>query len=119
MAHPVPPYGVAIQDAIASGDVGQMQSVAADAERYLQEFGEIGDGLKRLKDEIGRIGGGGGGGWGGHIQPLYGVVIQEAIASGDPDRMKGVAAQAESLLKQADEVRAAYSGLQDAMNKDG
>lgn len=108
MAHPVPPYGVAIQDAIASGDVGKMQAVAADAENYLKEFGEIGDGLKKLYAAIGSYGGGG---HGGAIQPLYGVVIRGAIASGDPSKMSAVAQQAEEWLKQAEDVRSALSEL--------
>lgn len=113
MSHPLPPYGVAIHDAIASGDVGQMQKVAADAESYLKEYGEIGDGLKKLRAEIER--GGGGGGGRSYAQPLYGVVIQEAIESGDAGRMKAVAQQAEDFLKQADEVRAALGDLKKAI----
>lgn len=108
MAHPVPPYGVAIQDAIASGDVGQMQSTAADAESYLREFGEIGDGLKKLRAEIARLGGGHGG---GAAVPLYGVVIRGAIESGDPAKMSAVAQQAEEWLKQAEDVRSALAEL--------
>lgn len=112
MAHPIPPYGVAIQDAIASGDVDKMKQVAADAEKYLQEYGEIGDGLKKLRAAIG---GGGGGGRPSYAQPLYAVVIQEAIASGDTEKMKALAAQAEEHLKQADEVRAALDDLKKAI----
>jgi len=113
MAHPIPPYGVAIHDAIASGDVGQMQKTAADAETYLKEYGEIGDGLKKLNAEIDRLGGGAGGR--PIIVPLYGVPIYGAIKSGDPAKMKEMAAQAEDYLKQADEVRAAYDELKKAM----
>jgi hypothetical protein len=110
MTHPVPPYGVAIHDAIASGDVAQMNKVASDAESYLKEYGEIGDGLKKLRAEIDRIGGGSGGGF----HPLYGVAIRNAIASGDADKMKAVASQAEYWLKQADDVRAALTELKNA-----
>jgi len=112
MTHPVPPYGVAIQDAIASGDVGKMQSVAADAEKYLQEFGEISDGLKKLYDAIGHHGGGGG--YGG-IVPLYGVVIRGAIQSGDKAQMQAVAQQAENYLNQVDEIRSALADLKGSM----
>ncbi len=115
MAHSLPPYGVAIHDAIASGDVGQMQKTAADAESYLKEYGEIGDGLKKLNAEIERLGGGAGSGGRPIIQPLYAVPIQEAIKSGDSGKMKEVAQQAEAYLKQADEVRAALADLNKAM----
>jgi hypothetical protein len=110
MTHPVPPYGVAIQDAIASGDVAKMNKVASDAESYLKEYGEIGDGLKKLRTEIDRIGGAGYGGDGG-IRPLYGVAIRAAIKSGDAGQMKAVAQQAEDWLKQADDVRDALAEL--------
>jgi hypothetical protein len=104
MAHPIPPYGVAIQDAIASGDVNKMRQVADDAEKYLQEFGEIGDGLKKLRAEIGRHGG-------SVAVPLYAVAMRAAMASGDVDHMNNVARQAEDWLSQADEVRAALADL--------
>ena len=112
MSHPITPYGVAIQDAIASGDVNKMQQTADDAESYLKEYGEIGDGLKKLRAAI--EGAGGGGGYGGGIRPLYGVAIRAAIASGDAGQMKAVAQQAEDWLKQADEVRDALAELKKA-----
>jgi hypothetical protein len=110
MSHPITPYGVAIQDAIASGDVNKMQQTAADAESYLKEYGEIGDGLQKLRAAIESAGGG----YGGGIRPLYGVAIHAAIASGDAGQMKAVAQQAEDWLKQADEVRDALAELKKA-----
>jgi hypothetical protein len=83
-----------------------MQSTAADAEKYLQEFGEIGDGLKKLRAEIARLGGGG-----GTIQPLYGPAIRYAAQSGDADKISAIAKQAEDWLAQADDVRSALSDL--------
>lgn len=112
MTNPIPPYGVAIQDSIASGDVGHMQKVAAAAESYLQEYGEIGDGLKKLHAEIGRLSGTGG----AVFQPLYGVAIREAMQSGDPGKMQTIAKQAEDWLNQADEVRSALADLRKAMS---
>jgi hypothetical protein len=109
MSHPVPPYGVAIQDAIASGDTDKMKQVADDAEKYLQEFGEIGEGLKKLRAEIGRHGGG------ATPQPLYAGAMRAAIASGDQDNMRALAQQAETALSQADEVRAALADLKAAI----
>lgn len=111
------PYGVAIQDAIASGDVDKMKQTATDAQSYLDQHGEIGDGLKQLHAEIARVGGGGsgsGGAGGAVFQPLYGVAIRAAIKSGDADQMKAVAQQAQDWLKQADDVRTALTELQNA-----
>ena len=110
MAHPIPPYGVAIQDAIASGDMDKMKQVADDAEKYLQEYGEIGEGLKKLRAAIG-----GGGSYGGGIHTMYAPAMRAAIASGDREKMKELAQQAEAGLKQADEVRAALAELNKAI----
>lgn len=52
MAANVPPYGHAIQQAIASGDVAAMKSVAATAETYLKEYGDVAAALEILKLEI-------------------------------------------------------------------
>jgi len=43
--------------------------------------------------------------------PLYGVVIHDAICSGDVNRMKEVAQQAETYLQQAGDVPAALQHL--------
>ncbi|MFL6261758.1 MAG: DUF1843 domain-containing protein [Thermoanaerobaculia bacterium] len=50
----VPPYGVVIQEAIASGDLAKMKSAAQQAEAYLQEWGNIPAALEALKQEISR-----------------------------------------------------------------
>jgi len=52
MSAPVPPYGVAIHNAIASGDLAQMKRVAEEAEKYLRETGDIRSALTQLKIEI-------------------------------------------------------------------
>jgi hypothetical protein len=110
MATSIPPYGVAIQDAIASGDIDKMKQVADDAEKYLQEFGEIGDGLKKLRAAIAGPSHGG-----GTVQPLYAPAIRYAIQSGDVDKMRALAAQAEETLGQADDVRSALAELKAAI----
>ena len=51
MTPPVPPYGVAIQEAIRSGDHARMQQVAKDAEQHLQEVRAA---LDELHNHIGR-----------------------------------------------------------------
>jgi hypothetical protein len=52
MSAPVPPYGVAIHNAIARGDLAQMKRVAEEAEKYLRETGDIRSALTQLKIEI-------------------------------------------------------------------
>jgi hypothetical protein len=49
---PVPPYGPPIQEAIAKGDLAAMKQVAADAERHLQQVGDVRTALEYLKIEI-------------------------------------------------------------------
>lgn len=51
----VPPYGVAIQQAVASGDLAKMKSVAREAEKHLKEHGNVGAALELLKLEIAKL----------------------------------------------------------------
>jgi hypothetical protein len=37
----VPPYGVAIHQARASGDLDEMRRVAAEAEAHIAEYGDV------------------------------------------------------------------------------
>ena len=53
--HPVPPYGAAIHQAIAGGDLARMKEVAASAEAYLAQSGNIGAALEGLKIEIAKL----------------------------------------------------------------
>jgi len=52
MSIPVPPYGVAIHNAIARGDLAEMKRVAGEAEKYLRETGDLRSALTQLKIEI-------------------------------------------------------------------
>jgi len=49
---PIVLYGVAIHEAIASGDVGRMQEIAKEAEAHLEEVGDVSAALTALKAEI-------------------------------------------------------------------
>jgi hypothetical protein len=51
----VVPYGPPIQQAIAKGDLAQMRQVAADAERHLQQVGDVRTALEYLKIEIAKL----------------------------------------------------------------
>ncbi len=50
----VPPYGVAIQEAIASGDLARMKEVARQAEAHVKEAGNVSAAYEALKIEIAR-----------------------------------------------------------------
>lgn len=52
--HPIPPYGVAIQEAMASGDTARMQQVARDAEEWLKNADEVREGLAKLREHLNR-----------------------------------------------------------------
>jgi hypothetical protein len=52
---PVPPYGVAIQQAVASGDLAKMKAVAKEAEEHLKEAGNVSAALEALKIEISKL----------------------------------------------------------------
>jgi len=51
----VVPYGPPIQEAIAKGDLAVMKQVAADAERHLQQVGDVRTALEYLKIEIAKL----------------------------------------------------------------
>lgn len=52
---PVPPYGTAIHEAVASGDLGKMKETARQAEAFLQEHGNVSAALEALKIEIAKL----------------------------------------------------------------
>ena len=49
------PYGVAIQQAVASGDLQKMKAAQAAAEKYLSEHGNVSGALESLKIEIAKL----------------------------------------------------------------
>lgn len=51
----VPPYGVAIQEAVASGDLTKMKEASRQAEEYTREWGDVSSALEVLKLEISRL----------------------------------------------------------------
>jgi len=50
----VPPYGPAIHQAIASGDVDEMRRLARETEQHIAEWGNIPLALELLKVELAR-----------------------------------------------------------------
>lgn len=53
--HPIPPYGVAIQEAVASGNLNKMKEVCRLAEEHLKNVGDISAALQVLKIEIAKL----------------------------------------------------------------
>jgi HPt (histidine-containing phosphotransfer) domain-containing protein len=51
----IPPYGVAIHEAVASGDLERMKAAAQQAEDYLREWGNVPAALESLKMEISKL----------------------------------------------------------------
>jgi HPt (histidine-containing phosphotransfer) domain-containing protein len=51
----VPPYGVAIQQACASGDLERMRQAAAEAEDHIATYGDVAGKLAELKAEIAKL----------------------------------------------------------------
>jgi len=51
----VRPYGVAIQQAVASGDLQKMKSTLALAEKFNSEHGDVSAALELLKVEIAKL----------------------------------------------------------------
>ncbi|HEU4560509.1 MAG TPA: DUF1843 domain-containing protein [Longimicrobium sp.] len=54
MNTPIPPYGVAIQEAIASGDTARMRQVQQDAEAFLKQAEEVRESLAKLREHLGQ-----------------------------------------------------------------
>ena len=52
---PITPYGPAIQQAVASGNLKNMQAVAKAAERHLAEYGDVSSALEALRIEIAKL----------------------------------------------------------------
>jgi hypothetical protein len=52
---PVPPYGTAIYQAIAKGDLAQMKKLVREAEQFLAEHGDVRSAIEVLKSEIQKL----------------------------------------------------------------
>jgi len=51
----IKPYGVAVTDAIASGDLARLKEAQAAAEAHLAEYGDVARLLPLLKLEIAKL----------------------------------------------------------------
>lgn len=50
--HVIPPYGVAIHQAISEGDLTKMKALLSQAEAVLQQHGDLAAAVGKLKQEI-------------------------------------------------------------------
>lgn len=103
-SHPIVLYGVVIQDALARGDIDEMNRVAAAARAHLDHYGDVAQGLANLQTAIRGKGG-------PPAIALYGVVIQDALKSGDQDKLKELLGAAEQQLGHAGALKEALSNL--------
>jgi hypothetical protein len=110
---PIPPYGVAIRTALASGDFEDMQRVAKEAYEFLGRAELVRDDLRRLEDKLGKY---------ENIERAgaadmvpYGDPMREAIKSGDKDRMLEMANIARSWLANAEDVKKTLADLDKAL----
>lgn len=107
--HMIPLYGVALQEARASGDVEAMETVAQRAEREGAADPEIQKALADLRAEITRLRGGGGR---NEPRPLYAEAMQQARASGDVAQMRQLAQRARTEGAGDPEIQAALAQLE-------
>jgi len=101
--HIITPYGAAITQAIARGDVAGMQQVLSQSRAHIADLQAA---MSALESEIAKHHGPA-----GPVTTLYGVTISQAAASGDVARMKAVAAQADALTDQSPEIKSALASL--------
>ena len=85
---PVPLYAVTIHKVVAGGDIAAMEQALSEAEQQLKQYGDLSAAIEILKAEIAKLGATN---RGPIIRPLYGRPIEDAIQSGDLDKMKAIA----------------------------
>ena len=85
---PIPLYGMAINDAISSGDAAKMSAVRDAAYQHLATAADVTRLLPALENAIKAKG--------GVIRPLYAVTIQDALARGDAGELARLKAEVAS-----------------------
>ena len=90
---PVPLYAVTIHKVVAGGDIAAMEQALSEAEQQLKQYGDLSAAIEILKAEIAKLGATN---RGPIIRPLYGRPIEDAIQSGDLDKMQAIATEAAS-----------------------
>ncbi|MBW8852669.1 MAG: hypothetical protein JF600_18050 [Xanthomonadales bacterium] len=91
--HFIPMYAIAMQDALKSGAVADLQKARDDAVKFLSDAADVARLLPQVEKALAAQG--------GVIRPLYAVTIQDALARGDQaeiGRIKGeIAAYAQMI----------------------
>lgn len=90
--HPIPLYAVAMNQAIASGDLAQLQAARDAAFDHLANADEVRRLLPELDNAIR--------GLGGPIRPLYAVTIQDALKRGDRAEIARLRAEVDTYRSQ-------------------
>jgi hypothetical protein len=123
-------YAGPIHEAIASGDVQAMETLAQRAEREGAADPEIQKALGQLRAELGRLrgqgggsgggyGGGSGGGYGNEPRPLYAEAMQQARASGDVQQMRDLAQRARTEGGSDPAIQSALADLEAEIGRSG
>jgi hypothetical protein len=116
----VRPYGVAISDALSdpNSTLESLTALRDQGRRELDEIGDLPGALEKLEAEIASRGGyqrGGG------LQPLYGVVIHDALS--DPqtsvERLNELRDQGRRQLEEQGDLAGALQKLEDEIGRRG
>ena len=106
---PVPPYGVAIQKALASGDLATMKQAAENAEQHLRTYGDVAAALRGLRERIALLEGSRRASAADAIP--YGDPVRAATASGDLAEMQKMLRVGEEWLARVPDLREALEEL--------
>ena len=113
----VRPYGVAISDALSdpNSTLETLTALRDQGRRELEEQGDLPGALEKLEAEIASRSGGQSATGAGGLQPLYGVVIHDALA--DPqsslERLTELRDQGRRQLEETGDLEGALARLDD------
>lgn len=113
----VRPYGVAISDALQdpNSTLESLTALRDQGRRELEELGDLPGALEKLEAEIAARSGGQYGQPAGGLQPLYGVVIHDALD--DPqtslERLNALREEGRRQLEETGDLEGSLSRLED------
>ena len=119
----VRPYGVAISDALSdpNSTLEDLTALRDQGRRELEEQGDLPGALEKLEAEIAARSGGQYGTPAGGLQPLYGVVIHDALS--DPqtslERLNELRDQGRRQLEEQGDLPGALERLEDEISRRG
>ena len=119
----VRPYGVAISDALSdpNSTLEDLNALRDQGRRELEQTGDLAGALEKLEAEIQSRSGGEYGKPAGGLQPLYGVVIHDAL--NDPqttlERLNELRDQGRRQLEEQGDLAGALQKLDDEIGRRG